>query len=109
MTRPSFSARIAISALLLLSAAAVRADAPEPVSLAELIDAYQGTVREAAGATQARFEAMIATPQGKAYEAALAHQQDVQARLSKRLQDRTGKVIDWTTGALKDPPAAASQ
>lgn len=95
--------------VLLLCGAAVAAQAPDPVSLAELLDAYKGQVSEAAGATQARFEAMLATPQGQAYERALKHQQAVEASLAKRVKDRTGKIIDWTTGALKEPSATTSQ
>jgi hypothetical protein len=92
-----------ILALLFVCSATVAAQAPDPISLAELLDAYKGTVLEARGGTQARFEAMLATPQGQAYEKALKHQQDVEARLAKRIQDRTGKAIDWQNGALRDP------
>jgi hypothetical protein len=100
--------RILLAVSLLLLVAPVRAQAPDPISLAELLDAYKGQVQEAAGTAAARFEAMIATPEGKAYDRANRHLTDVQERLAKRILDRTGKVIDWRTGSLSEPPAPAS-
>jgi len=96
-------------AVLLLSSSLVAQEAKKPsdVSLAELIDAYRTIVTVSQRSVQDADARVAKTPEYQDFKAKLEAHQKLQDRLAATLKEKTGKVMDWQTGALKDAPTAS--
>jgi uncharacterized protein YpmS len=102
--------------VLLLFAVVVTAlaqEKPAPTldnSTKELVTALLSTDQALAKTVQARVEAMMATKEGQAYNAALQERQKVQQAITAKVAEKVpGYVVDFATGKLVPKPATATK